>query len=649
MKFLYKTSIFLFFTVLAFAFTHFTSAQVVDSTVSISTPRKGSDSAQKSGGNVRFNRFANTTLLTGNVAFDRTIMGIGIRLIEGYRSSVVSSSQSARGAVQDNQNFSLLAHIPLLSSLNAVVDASSILAADNQQLALSNVSSNLVRAGIQYLPSSWFSIGSTFGIRWDQQLGMKNEGPTYSLAAEVEDLTVNGYAFHANANLSNDFIKPRHWATAGGEFAVAKNFAFASDSLHIQLLRMKREFYFPADSFVSREFATQNNIETRIEDGIAASNNFIFSLSPSSLLIVRGSLINRSISRDTRYKLPQSAPSNLFSTEVQEFHLQGSTGVTFTKPWLSGSIELSYLERDELHSVHSNAQFPQALYEMRTVEETRKNNITRQTRLEGRFSIPLGTSTHLFFSGLQNALRYDTPSKENIDDRDELMTFITVGFIHQFTPSFTITLPIDLSVVHTVYLSSQRSANNNWNRVLKFRPTAMTRIDDGIVNKVAAEVLANYTVYDFEEQIFFVKSFLFRQMTLADSVSVDLTRSIALNGYGQFRRYEQGELRWKSFTEIQTSDVLEKLIVLGLHAHLSEIADASIGYRYFSRTEYHLNGTAKNLAVFIRSAGPTLSARIATEIGTVQLSGWYERQMTSGGSSISRIVPNIDLRVEWKW
>ena len=593
---------------------------------------------------VRFSRFVNTTLLTGKISLDRELGGIGVRFIEGFRSSVVASGQRF---VQDNQSFSLLLRAPVAPSLSAVLEASSTIAADNRQLALSNVSNTLLRAGFEYRPLSWFSILPAAGLRWDQQLGTRDQGPSYSLTMELQEIMTQGYLLHGDLRYNDDFIKPRRWSTSAAQFDIGKDFGAAADRFHVQFLRMNREFYFPADSFVTTGFSIRNNIESRLENAVTASDTLFTALGSSTKLTFSGLVANRSVVRDIRYRLLQSAPSNLFPTEVQEFRLQGGAGISFIESRMDGLLELTYLERDETHSVQPNAQFPRPLYDLHSAEESRKDNNTQQARLSGRIGIHLGAATRFVLEGFQNSLRYDTPSEENIEDRDELMTYLNAALFHQFNSTFSVELPVAVFLLHTVYLNSERSANNNWNRVFKFRPAVTARLADGILNRAAGEVLANYTVYDFENLGISMKSYLFRQMTVSDSVAAELSPTVSLLGFGQLRRYEQGQFNWNSFTEIQTGDVLEKLWVLELHAQIYETVEAGLGYRYFSRSEERVRGDARTLAAFVRSAGPTAALTVRMPAGTVQCTGWYERQLQTG--SEVRTIPSLDLRVEWKW
>lgn len=97
-----------------------------------------------------------------------------------------------------------------------------------------------------------------------------------------------------------------------------------------------------------------------------------------------------------------------------------------------------------------------------------------------------------------------------------------------------------MNLYHTVYLYSQKSSNNNWNRVIRFTSKSFFEPGEGFGTFGTFSVLANYTVYDFEDIISSVKSYSFRQMNLKDSMIVKFTRHFGADIYGELKFYERG-------------------------------------------------------------------------------------------------------------
>ncbi len=100
--------------------------------------------------------------------------------------------------------------------------------------------------------------------------------------------------------------------------------------------------------------------------------------------------------------------------------------------------------------------------------EESKNNHSARFKLDGNFYYNPTLTNHFELSASSSILRYDTPSEINTDDRDELN--IVVYLAHRFDnlKNFRVVNSVDLNLYHTVYIFADKSANNNWNRVLRF-------------------------------------------------------------------------------------------------------------------------------------------------------------------------------------
>ena len=169
--------------------------------------------------------------------------------------------------------------------------------------------------------------------------------------------------------------------------------------------------------------------------------------------------------------------------------------------------------------------------------------------LFGAVAFPLSRSHALRISGGASILRYDTPSELNVEDRDELLAIMSLTSYHTLGPHLDVSLTLEGNMSHVVYLLSENSANNNVNRVLRFTPRTTYRPVPALTTMNAFEVLANYTVYDFEERLSRIRSFAYRQFAWIDSTSVDITSRVGLDFFAYLKLYERGQLRWDEFTE----------------------------------------------------------------------------------------------------
>jgi hypothetical protein len=198
---------------------------------------------------------------------------------------------------------------------------------------------------------------------------------------------------------------------------------------------------------------------------------------------------------------------------------------------------------------------------------------------------------------------------------------------------------------HTVYLLGERSANNNRNRVLRLSSRATFRPAAALLTANGFEVLANYTVYDFEEETALVKSFSYRQFAWHDSTAVELTDRIGLDFLGSLKFYERGQLNWGEFTERTENAFTDRL--LSLQARWSPVPGTTlaVGYRAFTQWRYSYGDRGKVLDNVIESLGPTCAILWDTRgYGTISLLGWYERWTQSTGTA--RSLANMSLNVQ---
>ena len=307
-------------------------------------------------------------------------------------------------------------------------------------------------------------------------------------------------------------------------------------------------------------------------------------------------------------------------------------------------MRFAYNERNETHAIKLPGESIPRLYAEASAQEESKNNLSRQTSLSGSFDFPVSLSDQVFISAAARILRYDTPSPLNVEDRDELLVVASLGTRHHVSRYFDLDLSLDGTLSHLVYLLSDRSANNNINRVLRFSPRTTYRPSPSFVTMNAFEVLANYTVYDFEQQVALVKSFSFRQFGWVDSSSVQFTRKIGLDFFAYLKLYERGQLKWTEFRERTENSYIEKTYVIQARFTPEPGLLFAAGIRFFSQSRFAYEITGKRQDLYLRSVGPT--CLIGWTVGhhsQIGLRGWYEEQRQADGSR--RGLTNMTMNI----
>ncbi|MBK9247729.1 MAG: hypothetical protein IPM69_06335 [Ignavibacteria bacterium] len=242
-------------------------------------------------------------------------------------------------------------------------------------------------------------------------------------------------------------------------------------------------------------------------------------------------------------------------------------------------------------------------------------------------------------------LQYDTPSELNYDDRDELTIMTQAHYQRRISKGLSAGISIQLQMLHLVYLRAQRSALNNWNRILRFAPELMIT-SHGLQMQPRFEVLANYTAYDFEEQSIDVQSFSFRQVSYRDSITLNLGQDYHAHTSIYARYFERGQLSWSSFSETPLSKNYEQFIKILFYTPTLSGLSVGCGVRYYALRQTSVFKTSSigfSSDGFQQFYGPEIIAELQFTSGSkCTLSGWYERQYLN--HIFNRDVPNLSLQ-----
>jgi hypothetical protein len=158
------------------------------------------------------------------------------------------------------------------------------------------------------------------------------------------------------------------------------------------------------------------------------------------------------------------------------------------------------------------------------------------------------------------------------------------------------------------------------------------------------EVLANYTVSDYEQQVASIRSFSFRQVLWSDSTVVHLSERIQCNFSGSLRIFERGTLRWQEFTEKPEEYVIEKTMWPEIVWSSMIGVKIGIGFRYFGQDRYTYESNQRIFSQGIEAMGPTASIEWSGLSGEkVVINGWREEQKNNGKTAT--ILSNLSIQV----
>jgi hypothetical protein len=340
----------------------------------------------------------------------------------------------------------------------------------------------------------------------------------------------------------------------------------------------------------------------------------------------------------------QSASS--FDTKINESKLEFESTTSYLTENFFSALRFDYSERDEKHITKDFTGSIRSFYDERSDLEGMNNNTAERLSLSFIGGVKLSNSDVLSFSLYQNKLRYDTPSQENYDDRDELLSIIRLRYTKELNPFFNVFIGTEGTINHIVYIYSEESSNNNINRIIKLS-TGGSYSGPTVTSTNSFEVSANYTVYDFEDIIQNYQSYSFRQFTATDSSRIKLANRVDFVHFGYVKLSEQGNLRWASFSTNPTR-YLQEIFSIPKFVFYYDRSAVSLGLRIYSLNTYSYQDLVKTLDSKYLSVAPlTEFSLILRKSLNISFIGWYE--FISSSSQAGTQQANLTMNVKWNF
>jgi hypothetical protein len=562
-----------------------------------------------------------------------------------FNSSSRSLMKQTEETVRDANSFSFELTRKLSAPIGIRVEAQSFVSSDNQTFSSGTAAQHSGAAGITWMPVDHLSITPMIGMRLDEQQEIRDQGALYKLMMAMDSLDIGGFQSTAAVHIAESDLSPRRFRNDNADVYVRKDFSEGSaDLLRIRWVKNRWDFYVPADNAIMETFGVAQNIRSRVEDAYSLTNVLHYGAQNPLSTSLTATLESRTISNAYRYKALSVLSAIPYGTSVQEFRMEGGLDIRYTTEDIESSLGFALGERDEKHSIETIAGVDNTFQTQRARQEQRLDNTALTTRLQGSLSARVSANDVLTVTGSSGLFRYDTPDSSNTDDRDELLITAAVREQHTASEYFSVGITAEATLGHTVYLSRERSANNNWNRIFRLAPECIATPFEGVRNKALFDVLANYTVFDFELLIPTVKSYSYRQVAFLDSFSYDITRRLGFDAYGVIRIYERGELRWQEFSERPLQQVQEVTFSPQLRFTNNETMMFAVGLRSFAQKRFRYDNGERVFESTYYSIGPTAAFTLTfSPRSKIELRGWreYQKQTGTGARGMSNVTMTV--------
>ncbi len=424
-----------------------------------------------------------------------------------------------------------------------------------------------IRRGIELTPS--------IGWSWDESFGFKDNGAYAGLELQFDQVELGGYQTTGRL-LGNYRAFPER---KNRDYAIFTSFfrkfsEQASDSFTVRW----------GNSFNKYYLSSAGELESVKLDEIALHNRLNYSVSEGNTVQMVTNIQRRNLLIE-----------NPFSRNQRDEFLVNTRVVHQLK-----------FRKIEFRSQFNTAQKVQD----NTGVETDITGL--QTGLGVGATFRPSKSLEIWSNIRYTKYEFNTPDTVvNHDDRDEQRIIIDGSLRWRLSPYFTARLHGYAYLFHQVYIHRTRSANNNWNRIFRIQAVLEHRPTPTFSNLVKVEVLANYTVYDFDEILPTFKSYIFRKFIASDSVRWQFLPKIGLEGYLRVEIEDNGTF----FKQIFAQQISQKVHLTFVNLFLTYRTNwgpvLRVGGNMYQRNEWRFRPLVKQTRNFI-SLSPMVQLRYQT-------------------------------------
>ncbi len=429
--------------------------------------------------------------------------------------------------------------------------------------AIVNFSKHFLSQQLDYLPLEGVRISPALGIASEEVYSFRDQGWFASFAIDADDLDLGGYGNFTNGKSTLFFFPGRRNQDHRYFTAWTREFSeYASDSIRVG-------FEYVDNTYASNT-AFQNDPNASRFENVRVDSRYLYNrlnyrLSPRSLLSVETDLSNRSVS--------QVNPS--LSNNRREFKLAN---------------------RFELVRRGDALQYGLAVFSSQTINEASQvpsSGRENRTDLEG-----LQTAFNIFANWMATRrdrflltfsytkYEYTSPDTTQSIDEDDLRFFGDFTYSHRFSSYFAAKFHINAYLYHQIYIKSSRSANNNWNRIYRMGPSFYFTLPNVLENVSGIKILANYTVYDFEDILPQVRSYIYRKLIYSDSLRINISSHLRLSVLYQLEKEDNGTFYKSLFAQQINRELTSHFIDISLLYIRIRGLQVSTGMNWYLRDEW---------------------------------------------------------------
>ena len=467
---------------------------------------------------------------------------------------------------RDQEQFSSTYKQPLFGKWNQSFSLHSNLYLDRQTGYKNSASTQWLSWGVDRAFFNKIQFYSSIGHKWDKRQGHRDNGLYHRTSFLFNPTSWQGYVNRGNLVYQGDELGRRRDYDFRLNYQISKEFYPGTvDSLLFQINNLRRDYY----------ISSQSDLESRREKSRRIANYLVYPVYKNLTFRQFSSFVSR------RTIIHQSLVHSAGERDREDVTAVSETGLDFHRGRFFSSLAFNYNYHTETYTFSKSVQsnpFSGLL--------GAPDNEGRLFGLKHRLTLQVDRRDSLTLFNSVSRFQYDTPDTNNFDDRDELRTIHLIEWTHFFSPLFQMKTGLSARLHHLVYIYAAKSAENNWNRIFNFY-TAFAASRPGVFHfRQRAEVLANYTDYDFEVPTERIRSFVFRKFALSDSLRWQVWGTTEMLIFSRLELEENGRLSWEDFAEQPLLSRKNHFLTLALDFPLAAALRVSAGFQGYFRHEW---------------------------------------------------------------
>jgi len=583
-------------------------------------------------------KIANTFLFSSDLMIrGNAYTGTEYLFKKRYRGSIMRTNTIA---VQDNITVQGLLKHGLSDAFHVLGQMLYSSRSDSRNIALQSAKRMGGYLGVGY-QGQFFSGELYGGYEANEQLGMQGGGSSaYGHIKHIPIMLGDGFMLQSEGRGQFTAIDSiRNMADIDivlNAYSYQQNGGKNRMYMQIRSTVLNRDFYSPQGNAVGtlaieRRLEQRNRADADIGIEIVPQLSANFALNAEIADIAR--LFRNPISEFT---------NTAINRNLQEFIVNVTGSLQYDNEQgnrLMGGFSL--FNRDEKNAVKQVFAIDQDQLDIIRKQEFQRDNVSNRFRLFSFGQVILGIQDTLGFDASASLLRYDTPSTANNDDRDEQTIIASLFWKRPIDEYLSISLNGGIQQTHFVFLKAERSSLSNRNSSIRLTPALQWKTRLFECNP-QFEVLANYTIYDFELPGTALRSFSFRQFSYRDSIRYTFRKEWSIEGNLFIRRFDRGIMSWSEFTETPITMSTEQFFKFLMFVPATQTLRIGLGGRFYQLIqEPYSRSIGQSITQFNAQTviyGPEMFAQGQFSDGSsISLRSWYEWQFFGESSRRNQI------------